>query len=69
VDITGSELCRVLSFVEPLVSAARKLISKIGIMKMGYQNGIYMEQTQDALQSHAVALQALDISVSATGDI
>jgi len=28
-----------------------------------------MEQTQYALQSHALALQALDISVSATGGI
>jgi len=45
------------------------MISKIGIMKMGCQDGIEMEQTQDALQSHAVALQALGISVSATGDI
>jgi hypothetical protein len=28
-----------------------------------------MEQIQDTLQSHAVALQALDILVSATGDV
>jgi len=34
-----------------------------------YRDGILMEQTQDALQSHDLALQALDILFSTTGDI
>jgi len=38
-------------------------------MKMGFQDGILMEQTQDALQSRALALQVLDILFSATGGI
>lgn len=44
------------------------MISKTDIMKI-YRDGILMEQTQDALQSHDLALQALDILFSTTGDI
>jgi hypothetical protein len=60
VDGTGSGLCTVVKFgvsgVEPLGSAARKLVRWMGLKVIGCKDGMWMELAQDRVQWRALVL-------------